>query len=740
MNKEEFIEIVKKFNNDKVFNNWSNLLDAGGNCGWEKFKEKIINYPDYYSFKNAAEFKFWLNNSEKEDFVEKRFCPICGEFISTVIRKPYQYPSACCKEHIEKFKAIHRQKTNLQKYGTKTPAENKVIANKVKTSWNNKTDEELSKHINKIRNSKLEKYGNENYNNIEKIKQTNLKKYGVEFGLACAKIRNKNKKFIEKKQINKQKFTRTEIMEKVKKTNLERYGVEYPLQSKEIHTKTLITGKLRGSYKKAVKKSKLTKFERYGDENYNNTKKIIETRNTFTTERLVQIENTRKNTCLQRYGNENYNNIEKIKQTCLKKYGVINPSYNEDIKKKIAIRAINSRIKNHTTVAELMQSTKLLSNGLTYKENFITKVLETKRKNGTLNTSPRFENMLIEYLRNTYPEYTIITQYNKDPRYPYMCDCYIKELDLFIEFQGSYFHNYRPFQNIEEHIKEYKEMIVKGGQKATIANVWRYKDVEKRELAKKNNINYLEYWENLLILPEDIETQYTKILYYHQKLFYEQNRKELFDPIVRWKYYLNAKKHSDFYKNHGYVSHLCLLKRPYISKQLGYSSFNISLCKNISKNKIVYDPCGGWGHRMLGFKKHKGYIYNDICTETYQINKVLANNENITNVTFYNQDANLPIKDEYDIVFTCPPYYNKEIFSGSGAENLSEEDFQKWWNTVMLNLHPKDKLVYIVINSNYLKYFTANNYKYNIISTTLRKSHFHKQSKTSEELLVCFYI
>ena len=360
-------------------------------------------------------------------------------------------------------------------------------------------------------------------------------------------------------------------------------------------------------------------------------------------------------------------------------------------------------------------------------------------KNGTLNTSHNFEDMLVQYLKNTYPQYTILTQYNEDPRYPYMCDCYIKELDLFIEFQGSYFHNWRPFDYSAAHIKEYEEMVAHGGQKETIANVWRYKDTEKRECAKRNNLNYLEYWEKLIILPEEIRNnQNNLILYYQQKLFYTKNREELFDPIKRWEYYKNAIEYSDFYKRHSYVSHLTLLRRPYFLHQIGYSSFNIKLCEIIDKKYSVYDPCGGWGHRLLGFKNHKQYIYNDISLPTLLNCEKLAKDQNITNCKFYNQDAALPIQDEYDVVFTCPPYFNKEIFTSAGAENYTEKQFIEWWNEVLNNLKPKTGEIYIVINSNYLKYFVSNDYKYEIVNTSLRKSHYHKNTKESSEIIVKF--
>jgi len=649
MTKEEFTKIVNKFNEDKIKYNWLKALSFTKNYRWKNFKKMLDNFPEYYNFLDAMEFKYWLMHSEDCDFIDKRFCPICGKFIEkSPNHKQFIGYYLGCPEHRETLR------------------------------------------MDKVKIGFLEKYGTRNIHAIPEIK------------------------------------------EKIEATNMKKYGVAYPLQSADIHKKTIASGNAKGSYKIGALKVKATCLEKYGDENYNNSKSISASKLSWSPERKNLYATRCKQTKLEHYGDENYNNREKTVATCLEKYGVDNVAKLPEIKEKAAINATLSKIKNHTTTSELMQNEE-------YRNNYVKKCRETKHKNGTFNTSKSFEDQLIDYLKETYPQYTIITQYYDDQCYPYNCDCYIKELDLFIEFQGSYFHNWRPFDNSEAHIQEYNNLIAKGGLSATVADTWRYRDVEKRKVAKENNLNYLEYWENLILLPEDIRDNMNNlVLYYQQNLFYEDAKIELYDPIKRWKYYQNAVKYSDFYKKYGYVSHLTLLRRPYISKLIGFSSFNIKLCEIIDKKYTVYDPCGGWGHRMLGFKNHKGYIYNDINSKC-EINCMkMAKKENIMNVEFYNQDAIIPINNEYDVVFTCPPYFNKELFTEEGAENYTEEEFIRWWNAVLNNLHPTTGEIYIVINSNYLKYFTTNDYKYEIISDSLRKSHYHKSSKTAKEIVVKF--
>lgn len=84
-------------------------------------------------------------------------------------------------------------------------------------------------------------------------------------------------------------------------TNIEKYGCAVPTQNKEIATK--ISNALKGNSHKGYWESYLNKF--------NNPEEAICQRNIKT-----------KYTKLDKYGDENYNNRDKYKETCLSKYGV----------------------------------------------------------------------------------------------------------------------------------------------------------------------------------------------------------------------------------------------------------------------------------------------------------------------------------------------------------------------------------------------------------------------------------
>lgn len=227
-------------------------------------------------------------------------------------------------------------------------------------------------------------------------------------------------------------------------------------------------------------KIKSTKFERYGDENYNNVDKA-------------------KKTCQERYGNENYNNIEKSKQTCIDKYGVEYIFQSKDVKEKIVnTNMIKYNIDNHmktdyyrNLMSEIISSPKVQE-----------KINNTKRKNKSFNKS-KIEDECFELLVKKY--YIVKRQYMSKV-YPFACDFYIPSIDLYIEFNGSQYHCGHPYNKDNksdiELLNKLKEKSIsskrhKDGKKSQydmMIYTWTDLDVRKRNIAKENNLNYIEFW------------------------------------------------------------------------------------------------------------------------------------------------------------------------------------------------------------------------------------------------------
>lgn len=196
-----------------------------------------------------------------------------------------------------------------------------------------------------------------------------------------------------------------------------------------------------------------------------------------------------ENTMLKKYGVKHVLQNKEIKkkqeQTCIDRFGTNNVFSSEYGKQKIK----KSLIK-HFGVDHQMKCKEVKN-----KFNWITSVakqIETKRKNNSFNTSkPEVESFNL--LKEKYPD--VINQY-KDERYPFACDFYIPSLDLYIECNYHWTHGGHPYNenNKEDQLLLEKWKTHNAKFYKVAINTWTIRDVNKRNLAKQNNINYLEIW------------------------------------------------------------------------------------------------------------------------------------------------------------------------------------------------------------------------------------------------------
>ncbi len=132
----------------------------------------------------------------------------------------------------------------------------------------------------KVKNTYQDKYGGHPLKNDDikkKIENTNLKKYGHKSHLSSKKIKDKIEKTNLEKYGVKRPLQSEEIFNKTQKTLLEKYGVNHGLQSEEIREKTHISFIKNNDMDVLQEKIRLTKLKRYGDPNYNNMEKNMET-------------------------------------------------------------------------------------------------------------------------------------------------------------------------------------------------------------------------------------------------------------------------------------------------------------------------------------------------------------------------------------------------------------------------------------------------------------------------------
>lgn len=284
----------------------------------------------------------------------------------------------------------------------------------------------------------IKKYGRKNFGSAEKVKEYWINNYGVDNPAKTDFVKKK----MRETNLRKYGFncsSKSEIVkEKSKQTCLKRYGVEYP-----------------GQIEEAKEKSKKTCLEKYGSEYYIGSKDCLE----------KTIEFSKQN-----YNVDWFTKSEKIKnkakETMLRRYGV---EYSMQIP------------KNKEYMSYLMSSYEMQE-----------RRYNTMKRNHTFNSSSTEEELFL-YIKSRFP--TVVRQYKDKNRYPYFCDFYIPELDYFIELQGYYTHGKHPFNpNSNEDLQLIEYYKKKYGEDCQPITIWSIKDVEKRDCAKRNHLNFKEVW------------------------------------------------------------------------------------------------------------------------------------------------------------------------------------------------------------------------------------------------------
>lgn len=279
---------------------------------------------------------------------------------------------------------------------------------------------------------------------------------------------------------------------KKQETNLKNNGVRFPAQNVDIRRKQEQTKLLKYGNMNNFKKSLQTKLERYGDQNYNNQEK-------------------NKRTKLERYGDENWNNREKANLTNYNKPK--EQKEKERLKRETAMmKTYGSRYylgssdykrNNYYEKAKKVMKERYGAECYTKSNHFKNhiseiqdKINKTKLKNHSFKKSKPEDDCYVILCRR-FGNNNIERQYNKDIRYPFNCDFYIKSLDLFIEYNEHWTHGKHPFLSSpedEDKIKKWESKSLKSRFYKTAIEVWTKRDVLKRSIAKQNNLNFIEFW------------------------------------------------------------------------------------------------------------------------------------------------------------------------------------------------------------------------------------------------------
>lgn len=579
----------------------------------------------------------------------------------------------------------------------------------------------------------------------ENIKQRNLAKYGVEWTTQLDSQKEKSKKTslikygtehpMQNVDIQKRRNTSTlehlgvefatqskEIQNKIKETNIEKYGVDCPLQQENVRQYTTKNAWNAEARQKRIK----TTNDRYGV-NTNVQRPEIQA-----LAQTPEVKNKRVNA---------------IKETILEKYNVTCGYNIPEIREK-AIKNSHSKEANEKRVKTL------------------------NANDGVSSSEQQFMDLANLHNLDIDPQHY-------DDKYPYLCDFYIPEKDLYIELNVFWTHNDHFYTGSKEDLDTVNYWKSKNNSFYNNAiYTWTDLDVRKCQIAKDNNLNYVVLWSNIdidiwfalgcpigrdweqsyswLQLRElkaiDMPTQLTqqtinKIIKHSQFNVFYSRELQYWNNSIEHQIQLYKNRFEYLHKTPNQLSDLEILRGLNISGKIrAYTIFNnIGLNQFIEKYKVdaIYDPCAGWGERLLTCALHNVDYYG------FDINKNLDTGyQEIIDTFDLTQEYNSDIQDNtrhYNTLFTCPPYWNTEVYSTNGAENLSYEDFLLWWKNIV---HKSNcVLVAYQINQKYKNDMNQQllNIGYDFIEEIIlptRSSHFNRKNginnKTEYESIQIF--
>lgn len=227
-----------------------------------------------------------------------------------------------------------------------------------------------------------------------------------------------------------------------------------------------------------------------------------------------------KETCIKKYGNTCVFNspyyIEKIKETNIEKYGVDNPWKSHEIIEQIMINRKEKTGYRHQLQNPIIKKQVEETNYRKYGTNRFSKTekfkelykdeeflnhfkksqFETYKKNKSFNKSKE-EEYLKDLILSLFDD--CIYQY-KDEKYNHITDFFIPSLNLYIEYHGSFFHHGKIFnQKDPNDLKELDKIIQKSKSHKTPNNnryngvivTWSLEDPQKLQDAINSKINYL---------------------------------------------------------------------------------------------------------------------------------------------------------------------------------------------------------------------------------------------------------
>lgn len=210
---------------------------------------------------------------------------------------------------------------------------------------------------------------------------------------------------------------------------------------------------------------------------------------------------------------ENKEILKKATNTLIEHYGVTSPAKNEEIKRKIietnfkrygnvapacsefVIKKIRQTVKERYGADSFFESDKYKELRKNNEKIWTERAINSAIKNGTRYSSVP-EKKMYELLCVIFGADDIIRQYKSD-KYPFLCDFYLKEEDIYIEYNGTYFHGnclYNEARDRDKFLKYIEKCTEEHPSYKRIFDVWVNGDVKKYNTAKDNKLNFIFFY------------------------------------------------------------------------------------------------------------------------------------------------------------------------------------------------------------------------------------------------------
>lgn len=275
-------------------------------------------------------------------------------------------------------------------------------------------------------------------------------------------------------------------------TNLYRYGVKSNLNFKETQEKAQ-----RNSHtKEANEKGLQTRIKRYGGSGFSSKETKQKIVNTMIDRygqdnpwKVKECQNRGKQTRLTKYGNSNFNNRVKAKQTCIDRYGVDSPIKNKDIQNKMKQTMLERYGVEYCTQSDIIKQKRIETCQKRYNVKHFVQSIEFASSKVKHKKFSKVEQYFIDKLNKLNISY--IAEYKNFTLYPYFCDFYLPDYNMYIELHCSWMHGGHKYTGSKEDLMLVEKWQSKGTvQYKKAIDVWTKSDVEKLNCAIKNKLNY----------------------------------------------------------------------------------------------------------------------------------------------------------------------------------------------------------------------------------------------------------